>query len=128
MGMFDDVKCSYNIGELTNVSCQTKDMDPFGGTMSFYWVDPTGALWTTDYLGTSSIEIVEGENLKPWEKLKYIPTGVHGRVTRVWITDYVEIYEYKTQADGVVDCVRCRLHFVDGILQEYKYINNHILS
>ena len=126
MGMFDDIKCSYNIGELTNVACQTKDMDPFGGTMSFYRVDPAGELWTTDYLGTTSIEIVEGDNLKPWERLKHIPTGVHGRVTRVWLTDYVEIYNYKTHPDGLVDPTTCRLHFIDGVLQDFTYINNCI--
>lgn len=126
MGMFDNIKCSYDIGELTNVDCQTKDMDPFGGTMTFYWIDPAGATWTTDYLGTCSIEILEGEDLKPWKRLKYIPTGVHGRVTRVWMTDYIEIYHHKTHPDGVVDLTRCRLHFIDGILQDFTYINNSI--
>ena len=121
MGMFDDFKCSYNIGELTNVPCQTKDMDPFGGTMSFYWIDPDGLLWSPDYLGTTAIELVEGEDLKPWEKIKHIPTGVHGRVSRVYMTDYVEIYSYHTHPDGVVDCSICRLHLVNGKLESYSY-------
>ena len=45
MGMFDEVKCSAPIGELTNVLTQTKDIsDDYweGGTMSFYWIDPSG--------------------------------------------------------------------------------------
>ena len=37
MGMFDELKCSADIGELTNVKCQTKDID---NVMSFFWVDP----------------------------------------------------------------------------------------
>lgn len=124
--MFDDIKCSYDIGILTDVDCQTKDMDPYGGTMSFYWVDPAGVLWTTDYQGTSAIEFVEGENLKPWERIKHIPTGVHGKVSSVYLTDYVEIYSYNTHPDGVVDHYRCRLHFIEGVLQDFSYINNSI--
>ena len=48
MGMFDEVRCSAPIGELTDVLTQTKDIsdDYFeGGTMSFYWIDPSGQMW-----------------------------------------------------------------------------------
>jgi len=125
MGMFDDIKCSYNIGPLTDVDCQTKDMDPYGGTMSFYWVDPAGVLWTTDYQGTSAIEYLD-EGKSPWGSIKIIPTGTRGRVVRAYHTNYIKIYHYKTHPDGVVDCDECILHFIDGILKDFSYINNSI--
>ena len=31
MGMYDDIKCSYDIGKLTDRGCQSKDFDPYGG-------------------------------------------------------------------------------------------------
>ena len=122
MGMFDCVKCSSDIGALTNEDCQTKDMDTWGGTMSFYWVDPAGALWTTDYQGTAAIEYVDNGD-SPWEKVSITPTGQRGRLTRAYTTRYIHIYRTKTHPDGVTDLDTCRLHFVEGILQDFKYIN-----
>ena len=46
MGMFDEIKCSANIAQMTNVSCQTKDLE---NLLGFYWVDPSGQLWFPDY-------------------------------------------------------------------------------
>ena len=31
MGMYDDIKCSYDIGKLTNRECQSKEFDYYGG-------------------------------------------------------------------------------------------------
>ena len=125
MGMFDDIKCSYDIGPLTDVNCQTKDMDAWGGTMSFYWVDPAGVLWTPDYQGTSAVKYLDNGK-PPWESIIVTPTGIRGKVTRAYHTNYIQIYRYKTHPDGVVDYDRCRLHFIDGILQDFSYINNSI--
>lgn len=124
MGMYDDFKCSANIGALTNVDCQTKDMDPFGGTMSFYWVDPAGILWTPDYTGCNSIEFDNGAPLRG--RIKLVKTGKHGRFCRAYTTNYVTIYNYVTQPDGITDWIHCKLHFVMGELQDFSYINNHI--
>lgn len=126
MGMFDYFKSSYNIGALTDVECQTKDMDPFGGTMSFFWLDPAGLLWSSDYTGTHAIEMNEDENAPIWKKLKYIPTGVHGRFYRVYITDYINVYDAVTHPDGLIDITECRIHLVDGQIKDFTYINNHI--
>ncbi len=123
MGMFDELKCSADIGELTNVSCQTKDID---NMMSFFWVDPSGFLWCPDYSGTQDIYFVETKFLLG--SMKYKPNGNRGKLRRVYITNYVFIYDTKTSPDGYAEIVECRLHFIDGILQDYTYINNHILS
>ena len=49
MGMFDEIKCSANIAQMTNISCQTKSLENLFG---FFWVDPAGQLWFPDYAGT----------------------------------------------------------------------------
>lgn len=115
MGMFDDFKCSTDIGVLTNLNCQTKDIDRFaGGTMSFYWVDPSGQMWSPDYSGTTDF-LMDGK------KIKYISNGNHGKLRPVYITDYVEVYTSITQPDGLVDWYTCRLHFIEGKLVSYMY-------
>ena len=124
--MFDYVKCSYNIGELTNVECQTKDIDSCeGGTMSFYWIDPTGRLWTTDCTGCSSIEYTVGTT-EPWKRIKYVPTGVHGTVYSLDISRKIELYNVTCQADGYQELTCCDLYFVRGRIEYFEYINNHI--
>ena len=124
MGMFDYVKCSSNIGEQTNVECQTKDIDSYeGGTMSFYWVDPSGRLWTTDYTGCSSIDYTVGTT-EPWKRIKYVPTGVHGRSYTLDISREIEIYNTVSHPDGYVETTYCQLLFVRGSLEYFEYINN----
>lgn len=52
MSMFDWVKSSYNLGEqFTNTRCQTKDIEEhgIGGTMTDYWLSPSGQLFYIDY-------------------------------------------------------------------------------
>ena len=127
MGMFDSIKCSANIGALTDITCQTKDIDPIeGGSMSFYWVDPNGMLWSTDYTGCTSMSYksIPGEPI--WRNITYLPTGTHGRVYRVYINYSVKIYDVLTQPDGYQDTTECLLHFNAGELQNFSYINNSI--
>ena len=39
--MFDTLRSSYDLGpQFTNVELQTKDMDDFGGSLTFYHIDP----------------------------------------------------------------------------------------
>ena len=129
MGMFDYVRCSKDIGELTDVECQTKDIDPWmGGTMTFYWIDPAGAIWYADYTGTSDFVESNEPDLRPWERIKAVSNGNHGKFLRHNITDYVTIYRYDSSPDGLSESVECRLHFIDGILQDYNYINKYTLS
>ena len=126
MSMFDYFVCSKDIGDLTNVECQTKDMDRYyGGTMSFYWVDPSGMMWTADFSGTSDF-VFDEDAPSLLGKVKCIPNGRKGKVSRVTITDYVTVYTSKTQPDGMVEWIECKIHFIDGILQSYTYINKYI--
>ena len=126
MGMFDDIKCSAEIGALTNVNCQTKEIDRYaGGTMSFYWVDPNGLLWTADFSGTADF-VFDNNSPSLLSRLKCIPNGNRGKVVPVYLTDYVTIYSSVTHPDGLVDWAECRLHFIEGKLQGFRYINNCI--
>lgn len=125
--MFDSIRCSANIGELTNADCQTKDIDfYYGGTLSFYWVDPSGALFYIDYSGTCNYYENLDENVPVWNKIKFIPNGTHGRCGPTTLTKDIVIYQAKTQPDGIVDLVKCKLSFVSGMLQDFSYINNFI--
>ena len=125
MGMYDDIKCSYDIGKLTNRECQSKEFDYYGGTMSFYWVDPNGLLWTPDYNGTMAIEYIDSDE-PIWRRIKYTPTGVHGRFQRVYKTDYVTIYTCDIHENGYTEYIDCRLHFVNGVLKDFKYLNTQL--
>jgi len=121
MGMFDYVKCSSDIGELTNEECQSKEMDRYGGTMSFFWVDPIGLLWYIDYGGTADFAINDDEDIPIWRRMKVVSNGNKGKVTRYYLTDYVEIYRSRSSPDGHLDTTACRLHFIEGVLQSYSY-------
>ena len=122
MGMFDYFKCSADIGELTNVDCQTKDIfDDVCGTMSFYWVDPSGMLWYPDYAGTQDFVENPNEDAPIWLQYHMESNGNKGRVVRSYLTKTIEIYTSRTQPDGIVDFDTCTLIFSAGILQGGSY-------
>jgi len=126
MGMFDYFRSSYDLGEqFTNVVCQTKDIEEYGigGTMTDYWLDPSGQLWRPSYLGTHTFEqITEDDDRYDSERkflnFEWIPTGQHGKYQPHPITKYIEVYpaEWKGKWE---DWPRLRLHFRYGILQEH---------
>ncbi len=127
MGMFDEIKCSSNIGELTNVVCQTKDIDYYyGGNLSFYWVDPSGALFFIDYTGTHDYFENIDPNVSVFDKVRFVPNGNHGRCGPTTLTRDIVVYNSKTHPDGLVDLVKCKLSFVSGKLLDFSYINNFI--
>ena len=126
MGMFDYFRSSYDLGpELTNVSCQTKDIeDGIGGTMTDYWLDPSGLLWYPSYIGCSTMEIYEEGHPKydpdrKWLNFEWIPTGVHGKYQPCMITKYVEIYT-STWGGAWEDWPRAKIHFKYGRLMDYE--------
>ena len=93
MGMFDEIKCSCYIGALTDVTCQTKDIDPLnGGSMFFYWVDPSGLLWLPDYSGTYNFAMVN-------KKYKTIPNGNRGKLRRTFLSGDIRVYDSVTHPD-----------------------------
>lgn len=128
MGMFDYVRSSYNLGEqFTNTECHTKDIEEgYGGTMSQYWLSPSGQLYLVNYAHTADfVELKEGDDgysyKLPFINFQWVPNGNHGKVTPFRLTKYVEIYP--AQWDGEwVDWPRCRLHFKDGILQDFEEV------
>lgn len=128
MGMFDYFRSSYDLGEhFTNVVCQTKDIEEgYGGTMTDYWLDPSGRLWCPYYEDTHTFELIEEDDPRYNSRLlflnyEWIPTGKHGKYRLHPITKYVEIYP--ANWSGQIDnWPHCRLHFRHGIIQDYEDI------
>jgi len=125
VSMFDYFRSSYDLGEqFTNVVCQTKDIeDGIGGTMTDYWLDPAGKLWCPHYRDTHTFEEIPEDDERYSERLgflnfEWIPTGQHGKYQPFLLTKYIEIYPATWKGDWH-DWPRLRLHFRDGILQEY---------
>jgi hypothetical protein len=125
MGMFDYLRSSYDLGEqFTNVVCQTKDIeDGIGGTMTDYWLDPSGQLWYPRYDGTHTFEEIKEDdpryNKTGFLNFEWITTGVHGKYQPCMITKYVEIYPEQWKG-AWEDWPRLRLHFKYGRLVEYE--------
>lgn len=126
MGMFDYVRSSYDLGEqFTNVVCQTKDIeDGIGGTMTDYWIDPSGKLWYPNYRETSDFVIIEEDDPRydPDRKFlnyEWVPTGKHGKYQPHYITKYVEIYPANWQG-AWEDWPRLRIHFKHGKIQDHE--------
>jgi len=129
MGMFDYFRSSYNLGDqFTNTLCQTKDIEDngFGGTMTDYWLDPSGQLWRPSYLGTHTFEqITEDDDRYDSERkflnFEWIPTGQHGKYQPHPITKYIEVYpaEWKGKWE---DWPRLRVHFRHGTLQDFEEV------
>jgi len=124
--MFDYFRSSYDLGEdFTEVECHTKDIeDGIGGTMTLYWLDPAGQLWMPEYRGTHDFIIYkEGDPEyvpnKFFSNHEWIPTGKHGRFIPYKITKYIRIYPSEWEGEWE-DWPDCRLHFVDGVLKDYK--------
>ena len=130
MGMFDYFRSSYDLGQFTNVLCQTKDIeDGIGGTMTDYWLDPSGLLWYPVYSETHTFETIDEDNPRydPNRKFlnfEWIPTGKHGKYRVHAITKYIEIYpeDWKGKWE---DWPRLRLHFRYGRIQDYTDVTGH---
>lgn len=125
MGLFDEIRSSYNLGEhFTDVECQTKDL---ACAMTRYWISPDGHLYELTYRETHDFEEI-GEDDERYDpkrgflNYEWIPTGKHGKVEPCYVTDYVEIYpaQWKGAYD---DWPRCRIHLVDGKIQNFNVIS-----
>ncbi|MGA1710382.1 MAG: hypothetical protein ACO4CS_03855 [bacterium] len=126
MGMFDYFLSSYNLGEqFTEVECQTKDIeDIFGGTMTKYWLDPSGCLYMLDYAKTHYMKKLDQSDddyssKLPFINYKWVKTGTNGRVSPVYITKYITVYPSHFNGDWV-DWPQVRLHFKQGKLIDYE--------
>jgi hypothetical protein len=130
MGMFDYFRSSYDLGEqFTNVVCQTKDIeDGIGGTMTNYWLDPAGQLWTPDYRGTSTYEVIQKDDPRYNPKslflnFEWIPTGQHGKFSPLYITKYIEVYPESWKGEWET-WPRLKLHFRYGKLQDFQDVTH----
>ena len=126
MGMFDYVKSSYDLGPyFTNTECQTKDIEEgYDGTMSQFWIDPDGRLCLIDYSHTADlVEYKKGDEeydeKRSWANFQWVPNGSHGKVKMWGITKYIEIYPAQWSGEWE-DWPTCRLHFRNGVLQDYE--------
>jgi hypothetical protein len=113
MGLYDTIRSSFDLGEeFTDKDLQTKDIqDCIGGTLDFYWIDNVGRLFLVDISETADPIKTNSD----FPLFKWIPNGNHGKVTPVYITKYIEVYDnpYK----------RCKIHFKCGIVQDFEIIN-----
>lgn len=91
--LFDYVRCSMDIGVLTDVTCETSCL---GGQMRRYWVSPIGQLFVIDYEGTHDFIIVtetspEYDEKYPWRNTSIEPNGSNGVVAPVNFTGVLYI-------------------------------------
>ena len=133
MGLFDYVRSSYNLGkQFTDTELQTKDIERgLGGTLSHYWINPSGQLFLIDYRDTQDLidkPATVLDSLKWWYfPFEYQPNGNHGKVSPVYLTDYIVVYPSNWK--GVPeDWPECRIHLKLGKIQDYdnKYKRNSL--
>jgi hypothetical protein len=128
MGMMDYFRSSYELGEhFTNTRCQTKDIEEgYGGTMSDYWLSPSGQLYLIDYSHTADfVELKEGDDGYNAEvalfNFTWIPNGTHGKVRPWYITKYISIYPEQWEGEWK-EWPTLKLHFRYGKLIDYEDI------
>jgi len=127
MGMFDYFRSSYDLGDqFTDIVCQTKDIeDGIGGTMSDYWLSPSGELYIIDYGHTADfVELKEGDegySEKGFLNFRWVPNGIHGKVSPYLLTKYIEVYPCNWKGEWG-DWPRIKLHFRYGKLQDFEDI------
>ncbi len=130
--MFDYLRSSYDLGEqFTNTIFQTKDIEEFdiGGTMTDYWVDPSGRLWVPHYRDTHTFEEIKEGDERYDDKMSFlnfewVPTGKHGLYKPYEITKYIEIYPQTWKGEWE-QWPRLKLHFKRGILQDFEELTKH---
>lgn len=126
--MFDYVRSSYDLGhQFTDVELQTKDIEEgYSGTMTHFWIDPSGYLWCGDYKGISTFETIEEGDPRYNHKslflnFEWVPTGQRGKYKVHPITKYIEVYPAEWNG-SYEDWPRCRIHFKLGKLQDFEHI------
>ena len=125
--MFDYFRSSYELGEhFTNTRCHTKDIeDGYGGTMSDFWLSPSGQLHLIDYSHTADfVELKEGDEGYSEMALlnfRWISNGTHGKVRPWYITKYIEVYPEQWEGEWK-EWPTLKLHFRYGKLIDYEDI------
>jgi hypothetical protein len=127
MGMFDYVRSSYYFDDRFNDKTvfQTKDIeDGIGGTLTDYWIDPSGQLWYSNYRDTHTFEVINEDDPrydpnKKFLNFEWVPTGARGKYQVHPITKYIEIYPENWKGKWE-QWPQLRLHFKYGKLQDYE--------
>lgn len=110
MGMFDTIKCSYDLGPGFHYrELQTKDLEC---CMCEYWISPAGQLYEIDYSGTQDWEPTDDGK---FPMFKSVPNGTHGKVRPVYLFDTIEVYPAKWDCHYAA-FPRLRVHFDNGII------------
>ena len=119
--MFDTIRNQFKpLGEdLYDFVFQTKDLECL---MLYYYINPDGQLYTTDYSGTQDFYIELNDNLIPNFKWKW--NGVRGRVTPLLISDYVLVSYRPHQSERNL---YIRLHFLKGAINSWERVNDESL-
>jgi hypothetical protein len=127
MSMFDWVKSSYPLPEAFTGILQTKDIEEgYGGTMSNYWIDPSGYLWVGTYVDTHTFEVYEEGDPRydpefKWNNHEWVPTGKHGKWRVHPLTRYIEVHP-QTWDGKWEDWPRLLIHFKSGKLQGFEEV------
>lgn len=109
MGMFDTIRCSYDLGAgFYNRELQTKDLLCFMGE---YWLTPSGQLYEIDYSGTHDWYTDPDS-----AKIRTVKNGNRGKVRPQHITKTIEVYPAKWDAHYAA-YPRLHLHFREGVLE-----------
>jgi len=129
--MFDYFRSSYDLGEqFTNTECQTKDIEEgYGGTMTHYYLDPSGYLCYGDYTGTSTFEEISKDDERYSDKhlflnFEWVSTGQKGKYKVHPITKYISVYPSGWTGEWK-EWPTLRLHFIQGKLQDFENITGH---
>lgn len=127
MGMFDYIRSSYEFGDCFPFeNFHTKDLCPggIGGTMSQFWLSPSGAFFVVDYSHTQDfVEVGVGDPSYDEKKLyggfTWRPNGKHGNVRLYAITDYIRMYPADWEGPWE-EWPEARLHFIEGVLDGFE--------
>ena len=116
--LFDYIRCSMDIGFLTNVTCETPCL---GGQMMRYWVSPVGQLFVIDYEGTHDFVIVsetspDYDHQYHWRNTSIKPNGCRGVVAPVDFTGNITLAP-NPNLQPEMDWQFANLVFVDGMCQ-----------
>jgi hypothetical protein len=124
--MFDYLRSSYNLGEhFTDTELHTKDIENcIGGTMTQYWIDPSGQLFEVDYRNTydivDTIRPVTYEPKRWFSPFTCVPNGNHGKVSPLYLTKYIIVYPSNWEGN-YENWPECRIHFKLGKIQDFNY-------
>lgn len=121
MGMFDTIKCGYDLGPgFYNKELQTKDIECM---MMSLWLDPSGKLWLIDYSGTQDFEITKDATV-PWDRFKAVPNGNKGKVTPYYLTRDIIVYPSKWDAH-YVPYPECEITFLRGTIEAVTHVKKY---